>query len=62
MQENLFLWERDFIKNLTEEIKREILILYGLGVTIDEIDYLIKIKFGKRIKLDELINFLFSSI
>ena len=43
-------------------MKRRILILYELGVSIDEIEYLINIKFRKRIELNELINFLFYSI
>ena len=48
--------------NLTEEIKREILVLYELGVNIDNIRYIVNFKFGHKKYAKELINFLFSSI
>lgn len=62
MQENLFLWKKSTMNAFPSEVKRKILILYELGVSIDEIEYLITMKFRKRIELNELINFLFYSI
>ena len=62
MQEDLFLLENNFVRNFSKEMKREIIVLYKLGVSIDEIGYLTKIKFGRKIKINELINFLFSYV
>ncbi len=47
---------------LTGEIKREILVLYELGVNIDEIIYIVRFKFNHRKGAKELIDFLFSSV
>jgi len=48
--------------NLSEEIKRESIVLHKLGMNIDDIIYILKFKFGERKDSRELINFLFSSI
>ncbi len=62
MPGDLFLEEDLEEKKLPEYIREEMLILYALGVNIDEIRYLINIKLKKSIGLNKLINFLFSSI
>jgi len=62
MYENSHLWEEVSISCLTEDMKKEIIKLHKIGITIDEISLFITIKFERRIKQKELVDFLFPMI
>lgn len=50
------------MKKIQESEKNEIATLYRLGASIEEIEYILKAKFGKKLGQASLINFLFSII
>ncbi len=62
MKEESVLWEEVSISCLTEDMKKEVIKLHQLGVTIDEISLFVGMKFGRRIKATELVDFLFPKI
>ena len=62
MQEDSSFWEEVSMDCLTEDMKKEIIKLHKLGVNIDEIGLFVGIKFGRRIKSLELVDFLFPTI
>lgn len=62
MPHKLFLLEKKSINSLQNDIKEEILDLHRLGITIDEIEYIIWLKFKRRLSINKIINFLFSSV
>ena len=51
-----------FEQDLPLKLKREIMILYKLGVSLDEIRYLTKVKFGRNLEVNEIVKFLFSYV
>jgi len=44
--------ENLFLEGISEDAKEEISILYNLGVEIEELEYLIRIKFRENLYLD----------
>lgn len=62
MPPELFLFKEKSVDSLHNHIKEEILDLHKLGITIDEIEYIIWLKFKRRLSINEIINFLFSSV
>ena len=51
-----------FEQDLPLKLRREIMILYKLGVSLDEIRYLTKVKFGRNLEVNEIVKFLFSYV
>jgi len=62
MPRELFLFKERPADSLHNHIKEEILDLHKLGITIDEIEYIIWLKFKRRLSINKIINFLFSSV
>ena len=44
--------ENLFLEGIPQDVKEEISILYNLGVEIDELEYLIRIKFRENLNLN----------
>ena len=49
-------------QDLPLKLRREIIILYKLGVSLDEIRYLTKVKFERNLEVNEIVKFLFSYV
>jgi len=62
MPREIFLFEEKSENSLQNSIKEEIIDLHRLGITIDEIEHIVWLKFKRRLGINKIINFLFSSV